>query len=136
MWVFFILALFNSVDILLSKNCHPGLELRAWSLERGFTTQSSKLKALSNEETKSLEQGISTVVKHSLYIWSPAIAYGNTRGDTRLGATPCGRPYVSLKSHVEYGTIECRYHTERIVTRVPFIEIITAKTNEDCPKAE
>ena len=66
MWVFFILALFNSVDILLSKNCHPGLELRAWSLERGFTTQSSKLKALSNEETKSLEQGISTVVKHSL----------------------------------------------------------------------
>ena len=56
----------TSVDILLSRDCHPGFELRAWSLERGFATQSSKLKALSNEETKLLEQGISTVVKQSL----------------------------------------------------------------------
>ena len=52
----------TSVDILLSKDCHHGLELRAWSLEKEFTTQSSKLKALSDEETKPLEQDISTVV--------------------------------------------------------------------------
>ena len=55
-----------SVDILRSKACYTGLELRAWSLEKQFTTQSSKLNALSNEETKPLAQGISTVVKHSL----------------------------------------------------------------------
>ena len=66
----------TSVDILLSKDCHPGLELRAWSLERRFTTQSSKLKALSNEGTKSLEQGISPVVKHSLKFY-PVLTRGN-----------------------------------------------------------
>ena len=54
------------MDILLSKGCHPGLELRAWSLEKGFTTQSSKLKALSNEDTKPLEQDISTLIKYRL----------------------------------------------------------------------
>ena len=53
------------VEILFAKDCNSGLELRAWSLEKGLATQSSKLKALSNEMPKPKEYGISTVVKHS-----------------------------------------------------------------------
>ena len=58
----------TSVEILFTKDCNSGLELRAWSLEKGLSTQSSKLKALSNEMPKPKEYGISTVVKHSLMI--------------------------------------------------------------------
>ena len=42
----------TSVEILFTKDCNSGLELRAWSLEIEFATQSSKLKALSNEKLK------------------------------------------------------------------------------------